>query len=171
MKILTEIHRSTGINLKGRTFYRTAVRGVIRRGRNLLMIYSSNVGDYKFPGGGVANDETHAQALRREIQEECGTSVAFIGLEIGAVIEYNIAIEKDYDVFKMTSHYYQCEVQDGFGIQKLDEYEKNLGFKPVWIDIDQAIQRNKALLDSDKAPQWLRREIFVLEYIQQNLLH
>lgn len=170
VNILTEIHRRPGININGKTIYRTAVRGVITRGRNLLMIYSSNVGDYKFPGGGLSEGETHAQALRREVQEECGTSVAHIGCEIGAVIEYNIAMESDYDVFKMTSYYYQCDVENGFGAQKLDDYEQDLGFKPVWIDIDQAIRLNKPLLDIDRVPEWLKREIFVLEYIQHNLL-
>ena len=60
------------------------------RGRNLLMIYSANVGDYKFPGGGVDAGESHAQTLTREILEECGMSLRQIGSEIGAVIEYNI---------------------------------------------------------------------------------
>lgn len=133
------------------------------------MIHSANVGDYKFPGGGVNEGETHMDALTREIREESGMSVAHIGLEMGTVIEYDLPVENEYDLFKMTSHYYQCNVMDGFGIQKLDEYERVLGFKPVWIDIDNAIQLNKVLLDSDKAPDWLRREIFVLEYIRQNL--
>lgn len=133
------------------------------------MIYSSNVGDYKFPGGGVMDGETHAQALTREIQEECGTSVTHIGLEIGAIVEYDFAAETEFDTFKMTSHYYQCAVQDGLGIQKLDDYEQGLGFKPIWIEIDKAVQINKALLYSDRIPEWLRREIFILEYIQQNL--
>jgi 8-oxo-dGTP pyrophosphatase MutT (NUDIX family) len=170
MSILAEIHRRPGMNIKGKTIYRTAVRGVILRGRSLLMIYSSNVGDYKFPGGGVSQGETHAQALAREIQEECGMSVAHIAAEIGAVVEYNVTMESNYDVFKMTSHYYLCNVEDGFGIQKLDAYEQDLGFQPVWIDIEDAIQGNKTLLDSNKTPEWLRREIFVLKYIQQNLL-
>jgi 8-oxo-dGTP pyrophosphatase MutT (NUDIX family) len=170
MKILAEIHRRPGINLQGKTIYRTAVRGVILRGRELLMIHSSNVGDYKFPGGGVAEGETRVQALSREIQEECGASVSNIGREIGAVIEYNAPIESEYDVFKMTSHYYQCEVGDGFGAQKLDGYEQDLGFRPVWINIERAIQVNKELLDSEKSPEWLKRETFVLEYIQHNLL-
>ena len=170
MNLLTEIHRRAGVNVKGKTIHRTAVRGVILRGRNLLMIYSSNVGDYKFPGGGVGEEETHAQALSREVQEECGMSVTHIGSEIGRVIEYDTPLENDYDVFKMTSHYYLCEVQDGFGAQKLDEYEQDLGFKPVWIEIRKVIELNKALLYSEKNPQWLKREIFVLEYIQKNLL-
>jgi 8-oxo-dGTP pyrophosphatase MutT (NUDIX family) len=143
MNILSEIHRSHGVPTQGRTVYRAAVRGVI---------------------------ESHAQALRREIQEECGMAVAHIGSEIGAVIEYDIPAEKDFDIFKMTSHYYECAVQDGFGTQQLDKYEQELGFKPVWIEVDEAIQQNKALRESETIPDWLRREIFVLEYIQQRIL-
>ena len=169
MNLLTEIDRSPGINRQGKTIHRTAVRGVVLRDRKLLMIHSSNVGDYKFPGGGAEVDESHTQTLTREIQEECGMSVRHIGLEIGAIIEYNIPVEQGYEVFKMTSHYYRCDVEDKVGKQTLDRYEQELGFKPVWIAIDNAIQFNRALLDSDKSPEWLRREIFILEYIQQNL--
>ncbi len=170
MEILAEIYRCDGINVKGKTVYRTAVRAVVLRDTSLLMIYSSNVGDYKFPGGGVNQGETHLQALRREVQEECGMSVMNVGLEVGAVIEYNVPMEDNYDVFKMISHYYQCEVKDEVGTQKLDEYEQNLGFKPIWIEIDDAIRFNKALLRSEKNIEWLKREIFVLEYLQKNII-
>jgi hypothetical protein len=50
-------------------------------------------------------------------------------------------------------------------VQKLDGYEKDLGFKPVWVNIEDAISTNKSLLNSDKAPEWLKRESFVLDYI------
>jgi 8-oxo-dGTP pyrophosphatase MutT (NUDIX family) len=170
MNTLAEIYCHPELNLSGKTIYRTAVRGVILRGKDLLMIYSSNVGDYKFPGGGVGDGEDHTQALRREVQEECGISVVQIGSEMGAVIEYDLPLETDYDLFKMTSHYYLCEVEGKFGAQKLDGYEQELGFQPVWIDIDEAIRLNKALLHSNEPPRWLRREIFVLEYMRQNLL-
>jgi 8-oxo-dGTP diphosphatase len=166
VNILAEIHRRPGVNIQGKTIYRTAVRAVIQRGRDLLMVYSANVGDYKFPGGGVDSGELHEQALARELREECGASLLSVDGEVGAVIEYNIAEEKDFDVFKMTSHYYFCQAGDGFGTQKLNEYERNLGFKPVWVNIDEAISTNKSLLNSDKIPEWLKREIFVLEYIR-----
>ncbi len=71
MNILAEIHRAEGINIHGKTIHRSAVRAVICRGRELLMVYSANVGDYKFPGGGVDSGESHAQALAREVLEEC----------------------------------------------------------------------------------------------------
>jgi 8-oxo-dGTP pyrophosphatase MutT (NUDIX family) len=169
MYILAEIHRNKGINIHGRTIHRAAVRAVIHRGRELLMVYSANVGDYKLPGGGVDNGESHEQALRREIGEECGALLVEFGESIGAVIEYKIPVEAEYDVFKMTSHYYLCRVDDGFGAQKLDGYEKDLGFKPVWVDIDEAISTNQSLLNSDKIPEWLKRELFVLNHIRQLL--
>lgn len=165
MPILTTIHRIGGVNLNGKTVHRTAVRGVIQRGGNLLMIFSAAVGDYKFPGGGVDAGESHVQALAREIQEECGAELSHIGAEIGAVIEYALAEEPEFDTFKMTSHYYRCDVAGGFGSQKLDDYERELGFAPVWVSIEDAIRQNKSLLHSVNAPEWLRREIFVLEYL------
>jgi hypothetical protein len=34
--------------------------------------------------------------------------------------------------------------------QPLDDYEAGLGFVPVWVDIDQAIENNRALFSSGK---------------------
>lgn len=170
MNIIAEIHRSPGVNVMGKTVYRTAVKGVILRGSTLLMVHSSKVGIYDFPGGGLQEGETHAQGLYREIREECGLSVAHMGQEIGAVIEYDFPIEAEYDVFKMTSHYYHCEVQDGFVPQQLEDYERELGYTPAWIDIDHALRFNRALLQSDEAPKWLKKEISVLDYIRHNIL-
>jgi 8-oxo-dGTP pyrophosphatase MutT (NUDIX family) len=171
MQLLAEIHRSSGVNIHGRTIHRHAVRAVILRGQELLMIYSANVGDYKFPGGGVDKGETHEQALVREVREECGMSLLHVGNELCRVVEYDLPMEQEYDVFKMTSYYYQCEVQDGFGVQKLDDYERDLGYVPAWIDLDRAIEINKSLLDISKPPEWQEREVLVLEYLKQNLLH
>jgi len=131
------------------------------------MIHSTRVGDYKFPGGGVDQNETYEQALIREVKEECGMSLLHVGDEVCRVIEYDLPMEQEYDAFKMISCYYQCEVLDGFGIQKLDDYERDLGFVPVWIDLDQAVEINKLLLDITLPPQWLGREVLVLEYLRQ----
>jgi 8-oxo-dGTP diphosphatase len=170
MQPLAEIHRSKGVNIHGRTIHRHAVRAVILRGHELLMIHSTKVGDYKFPGGGVDQNESHGQALIREVREECGMSLLHVGDEICRVIEYDLPMEQEYDAFKMTSYYYQCKVQDGFGSQKLDDYEVDLGFEPVWITLDRAMELNRVLLNVHHPPKWLDREVLVLEHLKQNFL-
>jgi len=167
MKLLKEIIRKPGINFEGKTIYREAVRGIVFKGKTLLMIYSTKDGDYKFPGGGIDLGETYETALAREIREECGAKVLSINDELGKIIEFDIPIEENYDVFKMVSFYYICEVDLDFGEQSLDQYEKDLGFTPVWVDIDKAISANQMLIDSKNFPRWTPRELFALEYIKE----
>jgi 8-oxo-dGTP pyrophosphatase MutT (NUDIX family) len=155
---------------EGRTIFREAVRGIIANGPNLLMIFSTKNGDYKFPGGGIDDPETHQEALIREIREECGTLVTKVGPPFGKVIEYDVPIEPEYGVFKMTSFYYLCQVDYEFSEQKLDEYEFELGFQPVWVEINQAIQNNKKIIASNRHEKipWLTRETFIMEQLQEH---
>jgi 8-oxo-dGTP pyrophosphatase MutT (NUDIX family) len=171
MKLLAEIFRKDGIDITGRTIYREAVRGIVTTGRELLMVYSSVNGDYKFPGGGIGPDETHEQALAREVKEECGATISSIETAFGKVIEYDLPLETDYDVFKMTSYYYLCRVDPKFAAQNLDQYEAELDFKPVWIDIDTALHYNRSIIDTGgvNMPFWTKRETFILEQIKQQL--
>lgn len=169
MQILTEIFRSQGLNLNGKMDTRFAVRAVIFRGQDLLMIYSPVNGDYKFPGGGVGEDENPETALRREVEEECGMILTSVLGGIGSIIEYAVPMKKGVDFFKMTSSYYLCEVDAQKNSQKLDDYEEELGFQPVWIDVNFAIQANKAVLraESKRPPEWTAREVFMLEYLKE----
>jgi 8-oxo-dGTP pyrophosphatase MutT (NUDIX family) len=139
MQLLREIFRRE-VDVTGKILHRTAVRGIIIQNTTLLMIYSRKNGDYKFPGGGVDRGESYEDALIREIREECGATVAHIEGEFGCVVEYDQAVEPEYDVFKMASHYYVCHVEKAFGEQNLDDYENDLGFEPVWVGVDEAIQ-------------------------------
>jgi len=167
MNIIAEIFRTPDVNILGTTIHRIAVRAVINHGGRLLMVYSETVGDYKFPGGGVGLGESHESALAREVREECGTNLIKFGPEIGITVEYGRALEPDVDVFKMTSHYYLCEIGSDFGPQQLEEYEENLGFKPVWVNIEDAIMENNKIAMRSEKPAWLNREIKVLEYLKR----
>lgn len=135
------------------------------------MVYSPVNGDYKFPGGGVEKNENPELALKREVLEECGMNLAHILGDIGSIVEYAIPMKNGFKVFKMTSSYYLCEVDSVIGTQNLDAYEEDLGFQPIWVDVDTAIQTNKGILKSKmkKPPQWTAREVFMLEYIRKNL--
>ncbi|MCD4751568.1 MAG: NUDIX domain-containing protein [Anaerolineaceae bacterium] len=173
MKLLKEIFHNEDIDIEGKAITRNAVRGIIiDRQQKLLMILSQKVGDYKFPGGGVNSYESYEKALVREVREESGAEIKRIEADFGKVVEYDIPIEQEFDVFKMTSHYYLCQVEKEFGKQKLDQYEEALGFRPCWVSVDEALQTNQALLrdNSQNIPHWIKREIFVLKQIEKELI-
>jgi 8-oxo-dGTP pyrophosphatase MutT (NUDIX family) len=171
MKLLKEIFRDPGLNLSGRTLERRSAKAIIRQGRRLLMIYSASGGGYKFPGGGVEAGETDEETLAREIREECGVHLMRVEGEFGQVAEYKRPFEADCEVFKLISRYYLCQVQAGEGELRLEAYEQELGYRPRWVEVEQAIQTNRGLLASGSAdvPGWVGRETYVLE--QVNLLH
>ena len=88
--------------------------------------------------------------------------------ELGKVLEYAIDLKKDYETFKMTSYYYFCEINGDLGAQNLDDYEEELGFRPEWVDVETALETNKRVLaESNPAPRWMGREIFVLEVLRR----
>jgi ADP-ribose pyrophosphatase YjhB (NUDIX family) len=140
---------------------RSAVRGVAWREGRLLLLRSRH-GDHKFPGGGVETGESLAEALRREMREECGVPDPVVGDLLLTVVETRPAREPD-TLFVMTSHYLACEVDGSFGTQALEAYEAELGLEPVWVTPDEARRANEAMRTAAVAtPPWWERETRVL---------
>ncbi len=164
MRLLKKFYRSEGLNLRGRIISREAVRAIILEGDEVLMVYSPVNKDYKFPGGGIKAGESHQQTLLREIEEECGLILAEIRDEFGLIAEYARPREVDYDVYQQISYYYLCAVHPEFIGQKLDDYERSLGFRPEWVGINAALKRNQSVLDGayGEPPRWTRRDTYVL---------
>jgi 8-oxo-dGTP pyrophosphatase MutT (NUDIX family) len=149
--------------------YREAVRAVIIKDNNVLMV-NSNKGDYKFPGGGMENGETHEQTAKREVQEETGYIIDKVQEKIGVIIERNIDTYEKGAIFEMTSHYYLCEVTDKTTFQQLDAYEAELEFCPKWINIDKAIENNEAILKKDDKNEWVYRENLALKSVRKVII-
>lgn len=144
---------------------RCAVRGVIHYGNKLLMV-QTNMGDYKFPGGGKEEGETEQEALLREIAEETGFIDVNIGPELGRTFEQNIdtesplpkvAINDDrsteitVEYFQMESHYYECWLMSekrAPGVQ--DDYEEKLGFHGTFVTVEEAYRKNVELMELEK---------------------
>lgn len=168
--ILTTIFRNPDANPHGTTVERQAVRGIIIRGEQLLLLYSPVAREYKFPGGGVENGETLENALEREILEECGAQLTRVVREIGSIVEYAHAKEPEFETFKMTSHNFLCEVEAFVAPQALEGYEIQLDFQPVWVEIGEALGQNVSCLDFPDPSPWLAREIFMLEYVRDYLI-
>ncbi|MGL1891656.1 MAG: NUDIX domain-containing protein [Spirochaetaceae bacterium] len=163
-----KLYKNDNLNLNGTTKKRIAIRAVIEHSGKILLVHSSVNGDYKFPGGGVEKGETFNQTLIREVLEESGYHVINIFEEMGIVDEFDHPMDKQYDYFYMISHYFRCDVDlNDKHRQNLAFYEDELGFLPVWVDLDKAINTNKNILNLGTiAPPWTERETRVLELLK-----
>jgi 8-oxo-dGTP pyrophosphatase MutT (NUDIX family) len=151
---------------------RNAVRAIIIDKTNkqkILMAHLEKTDEYKFPGGGVHKNERNEEALRREVLEEVGFEVIKINEEMGSITEYDIAKEGENNIFKMISKYYTVEVKNEQKEQMLEEYEKELLFKPCWIEIGEAYKTNKEKMENKhtKTTQGITRETIVLKILKE----
>lgn len=171
--IKADLFHQNNLDLHGISVVRQAVRALIFRGNTILLMYSSINGDYKLPGGGIKTGEDHREALKREVLEESGYFISEIVEKIGEISEYSKALEDDVSYFRMDSHYYKCEISEkGQVNQNLDDYERDLDMKPLWITIDEALKRNRQVfLNNPNPPKWTKREIFFLESLKRKKLN
>jgi mutator protein MutT len=71
---------------------------VINKGRNDLFLIAKRAknrihsGKWEFPGGKVENEETHSDAVKREVMEELGAEIEITGLQDPIKHSYNHAI-------------------------------------------------------------------------------
>ncbi|SHG64167.1 NUDIX hydrolase [Ornithinibacillus halophilus] len=145
---------------------RVAVRAVILY-KNKILLIQSNKGDFKFPGGGVEENESHTQALVREIAEETGYIHCEVKNKIGFVLEQQADKFTDDTIYQQHSHYYLCELVDDKRIeQNLDEYEIEQEFLPKWLTIDEAIKENEKASLKDDRNGWITRETYVLNELK-----
>ena len=150
----------------GKIILRNAVRAVIINENKILMVRLGKTNEYKFPGGGIEENETVEEALAREVLEEAGCNVTKIEDKIGIMTEFGIAEEDENSIFKMISEYYVVKIDDNQFYQKLDKYEEDLEFIPCWTEIVKAYKTNRAIIDNGYASTpWIRRETRVLEIL------
>jgi len=150
--------------INGNIILRNAVRAIIINENKILMVYLEKTDEYKFAGGGINENETIEEALKREVLEEIGYKVKNIIEKIGIMTEYSKALENENNVFKMISEYYLVEIENKQLKQNLDEYEEDLLFRACWVDMKKAYKTNMRNIENnnEKNP-WIYRESIVLE--------
>lgn len=159
------IYRREDLPKTGATVHREAVRAIIFRGRKLALLETVK-GDIKFPGGGIEAGESPKQALEREVREECGISMLDIADCFVETIEWDKPQERDYTLFRGVSRYYFCTTSDDFGMQTLDVYEEAWGLRPVWLSLEEALERCERALQQDHPFFWVKRALAVLRLLQ-----
>lgn len=148
-----------------RSVRRTAVKAVVERDGLLLLLLSPATGDHKLPGGGVRDGETDEQALAREIAEETGRRLVSLGEAVLRVVERRPDAHDAGAAFEMSSTYYRAAVSDEVVATDLDDYERDLGLRAVWVAAADALRADEALLATGTAPPWTARETEVLRLL------
>lgn len=150
----------------GKIITRIAAKAIVFSDDKLLMIETSD-GDLKLPGGGAKNNESLAETLKREVTEETGFIIKEIISQLGRVNEFKAdQYEKDA-FFEMISHYFLCQLSQETTETNMDEYEKNLNMKPIWISLDDAIKQNDEIIKSKTSNLWVERELIVLNELKK----
>ncbi|NLK46284.1 MAG: NUDIX domain-containing protein [Treponema sp.] len=151
-----------------RHFKRPSVRGIIlAEDGKIALVYSKIYRYFKFPGGGIKEDEDKIQALVREVSEEVGMKVIPSSIiEFGSVLRLQKSNYEENTVFEQENFYYFCKVEDSIGKQTLDDYEKDAGFELRIVDIDYAVKINSECKCEDFFDQiMVDRERKVLEML------
>ncbi len=170
MKLLYKLE-DTVYPYTGFTHTREISRCVLINNKNGKILLNHLVGDDKFghrdyyelPGGGKEKGETLANALKREIKEECGYLVKDTSIiPLGRVIDAYNLINRVND-----NHYYLCYIESQCD-KKLLEYEKVLIKEQIWVSIDEAIRLYEGvdIVSSPLATLVINRELPILKLVR-----
>ena len=152
-----------------KVYRRPSARAIIQREGRLCLVYSPIEKYYKFPGGGIHDDEDRVDALVREVREEAGLSVIPETVrEYGSVLRRQNDDRGENTIFEQENYYYFCDVRDENIGQDLDGYEEKLEFTMKDVDIDEAIRVNDEYT-SDNAFDYhmIKRELRVLQMLKE----
>lgn len=153
------------------SFLRLAARGIILKGESVLMLYTQRYDDYTLPGGGIDSGENQIQGLIRELAEETGAQNIRNVEAFGLYEEYRPWYKDDFNIMRMKSYCYTCDIDETLGETSLEDYEVKNGMKAVWINVHDAIQHNlETIKNSDKKGMSIERETFLLSLIRDELL-
>lgn len=155
---------------------RTAVRGIICQNEKYLVV-CGQLGDCKFPGGGMEQGEFLFGTLTREVLEETGCHVKPDSIREGFLVHEKTNRQSE-EVLVMDSYYYFCEVEDirdskeaadasGYVVGNFHEGEA--GTKVCWLPLADMVARNENVKELSKAP-WVVRELLVMRELQKNSL-
>ena len=148
------------------SFVRNSAISIIIRDGKIAMIRSRKYDYYKFPGGGIEQDENPVEAMIRETREEAGLVVIPETVrEYGYVHRIQKSDSDPTEAFVQDNFYYLCNAQDAVVSQELDSYESKENYTLEFVDPIVAIQKNRSVGQSPYNHLMFEREARVLEML------
>ena len=171
MRLLFEIDKKD-YDPNGVAFVRHSARCINIKNGLAAMVHSIKYDYYKFPGGGIEENERREAAMMREAREEAGLAVIPESVkEYGYVHRIQKSDHDGTDYFVQDNYYYICDVEERILSQALDEYEADEQFTLEYVDPDKAVFVNR---NGDHGPAGnamrdveLEREARVLELLKE----
>ena len=150
-------------------FRRPSARAIILKDGKISLVYSKKEKYYKFPGGGIHDDQDKTVALIREVKEEVGLVVIPESIrEFGSVLRRQKSDRSPHTIFEQENFYYLCDVQEQVQEQNLDDYEKEAEFTLRTVSLDEAIKTNAEYKSEVYFNEiMIKREKQVLEIIRK----
>lgn len=150
--------------------YREASRAIIIKDNKIAMVKSLKEGFYKFPGGGIWENESKEDAVVREVLEETGLTLKKESIkEYGYTLENRKSDVYENSIFSQKSFYFFADIEDYLLEQRLTDDERELEFVLEWIDLKE-VHRLNSLIEINKDNRFVERETKVLELlINENL--
>ena len=125
-------------------YKRPSARGIILSGDKIALVYSKKEKYYKFPGGGIKENEDMHTALIREVREEVGLTVIPESIiEFGSVMRRQKSNYSPDTIFEQENFYFLCKAEKYVSDQELDDYEKDAEFVLRFVNIEDAIKTNR----------------------------
>jgi len=147
---------------------RIAVRGIILTDGKLLLI-EDNKDEVKLPGGGREEGESDIETLIREVREETGRTVITETVRPFGYIEEKRESFDENKIWHQFSRLYFCEVSDDRGDTDYSESEKKHGMRFGFYTVEEAIAKNRAMLNKIGELAWNQREYQTLLLIKAHL--
>ena len=156
-------------DVNAKKIYRPSARAIIIKDDKIALVYSKKFHYYKFPGGGIKDNEDNIDALIREVKEEVGLNVIKESIkEYGSVLRKQKG--KEESIFIQENYYYTCDITSNQEKQNLDDYESDAKFVLRIVNIDDAIKENSAFHSIDSFDEiMIKREEKVLRIIKEEL--
>lgn len=153
MKILTCFDENNYADTT-KVFEKYNIRGIVFLDGKLAMQCSKD-GEYKIPGGGVEAEESHVEALKRELREEVGMVLIEDSMkELGEITEIRRDIFDADTKYICHSLFYACEVTGERLPIAPTASEIKKGYQPAWATPAEIYETNTRL----GTDPWIKRD-------------
>lgn len=135
MRLLFEID-TKDYDPNGVAFIRHSARCINIKNGLVAMVHSIKYDYYKFPGGGIEENESAENTMIREKQEEAGLVVIPESVkEYGYVHRIEKSNHDDANYFIQDNYYFLCDVEEVKQSQDLDDYEADERFTLEYVGL------------------------------------